>query len=291
MMKSSALLIANPASGSFSNRKIDKVRDVFRQAGMQLDTCLTQKAGDAEQRAREAINSGYAMVIAGGGDGTVNEVVNGLAFSSMPMGIVPMGITNVLAREVGIPQGATGAAKVIVNGRQHRVSLGRLDHSGTIRYFILMAGIGFDGRVVHETGGTAKSLLGAASFVLQGIACLLNLKATKLIVDADGKRYTGYTVIVCNASKYGGDFKIAPDADITVPTLWVRVFGGPGRVSILKNTLALITGFHGLLFEGDYFVCTRLSIGGRAYVQVDGDACGESPAEIAVQPKALSLIY
>ncbi|MBF0563612.1 MAG: diacylglycerol kinase family lipid kinase [Nitrospirae bacterium] len=291
MRRSSVLLIANPTAGSFTSRKIDKARDIFRQAGMQLDTYLTQKAGDAEHRAREAVNGGYAMVIAGGGDGTVNEVVNGLAFSSLPMSILPMGITNVLAREVGIPQGAKGAAMAIVNGRQHRVSLGRLDQSGTSRYFILMAGIGFDGRVVHETGDTAKSLLGAASFVLRGIECLLNLKAPKLVVDADGKRYTGYTVIVCNASKYGGDFRIAPEADITVPTLWVRVFGGPGRVSILKNTLALVTGFHGLLFDGDYFACKRLTIEGRAYVQVDGDARGESPVEITVQPEALSLIY
>lgn len=294
-MKSPVILIANPVAKRASAQKIQKTVAFLRSAGHELDVRLTQKRGDAEGWARKAAEDGAPSIIAAGGDGTFNEVINGIANSGTAMAIVPLGTTNVLAKELGIPEEVAGAADLALRGEVHSVSLGKVScvsHSSPVtRYFCLMAGIGFDGEAVYGVSESLKRHSGKGAYILSGLKALMEYSPGDLRFTVSGTAYAGYSAIVGKASRYGGNFKITPDAMLDDPHLCIAIMHGKRRRDILRYIYGIFRGRHLQIKDITYLKGESVRIEGIARIQIDGDYLGTTPATVTVVPDALKLIY
>ena len=294
-MKSSIVLIFNPVAKNASGRKIAKASHFLRSRGYKAEILFTEQKGHAESLAREAVKESPSLIIAAGGDGTFNEIVNGIAGSEIPMAILPLGTTNVLAKELGLPETVDGAMEVAVRGTPKTVSIGKISitcHSTLVtRYFLLMAGIGFDGEAVFRINETLKKISGKGAYIFSGFKTLSVFNPDKLILDMDGKTYTGYSVIISKVAKYGGNFKITPDARLTDPFFYVCLFKGKGRLDILRYVTGVVAGKHLGFRDVEYVRAKNINVEGDAHIQIDGDYFGRSPARIELVPDTVRLVF
>jgi YegS/Rv2252/BmrU family lipid kinase len=261
-----------------------------------VEVLFTGKKGDAESFARKAVDKSPSLIIAAGGDGTFNEVINGIAGSEIPMAILPLGITNVLAKELGIPENIEGAMELAVNCPPKRVSLGKIvlgssAGAGGGRYFCLMAGIGFDGEAVFGINETLKRIAGKGAYIYSGIKTLFRFNPVELTFNINGKTYSGYSAIIGKAAKYGGNFKVTPDARLTEPALCICLLKGKKRLDILRYVFGIITGRHLGFNDVEYIKTRSIEISGNAHIQIDGDYFGMTPAKVEVVPDTLRLVY
>lgn len=294
-MNSATLLIVNPAANRASERKLRHAIKLLRTSFKNLAIYPTEKRGDAELKARKAAEEGISLIIAAGGDGTYTEVANGLAYTDTRMAILPMGTTNVLAKELDIPENVAGAVKKILSGTVHTVSLGKisLTHNSALvtRYFFLMAGIGFDGSAIYNLNTQLKKYSGKGAYIIGGLKALMKYSPKLLTFEINGKDYKGYAAIIGNASKYGGHIKATPDASLLDPVLYAYIMHGERRLDVLKYAAGIITGNHLNFKDITYLKTTTIEVIGKSPVQIDGDYIGNTPAIISVAPKALKLIY
>ena len=295
-MRSSIVLISNPAARGASLRKFESASAFLREKGFDTKMFLTEKSGDATRLAKEAVRKGPYAIMAAGGDGTINEVINGMVKSDVPLAILPLGTTNVLAKELGIPEEIYSALDTAVSKSAKTVSVGKIElepdtDSAHFRYFCLMAGIGFDGKAVHDVNKASKKKSGKTAYILSGIKNFLSYSPNQLFYEIDGKEYTGYCSITGKASRYGGNFRITPDADLSSPVLYTCIFQGNKRSDLLRYVYRIITGK--LMGERDivYLKSTSVEVLGTAHVQIDGDYLGVTPAKITVVKDALKIIY
>jgi len=295
-MKSSIVLIGNPAARGASLKKFESAAVFLREKGFDTKLLLTEKSNDATRLASDAVMEKPYAIIAAGGDGTINEVINGMVKSDTPLAILPLGTTNVLAKELDIPEYINGALEAAVSRNPRTVSLGRIElnpgtDSAYSRYFCLMAGIGFDGKTVHDMNTAVKKKSGKAAYIFSGIKNLLSYSPNQLFYYIDGKEFTGFSSITGKASKYGGNFKITPDASLSDPILYTCIFQGNKRSDILRYIFKVVTGR--LFDEKDivYLKSASVEVLGTAHIQIDGDYFGVTPAKIAVEKDALQIIY
>lgn len=292
-MKSSIVFIANPIAKNASFRKIERAAAILVKRGFAVDTFLTRKKGDAEHFARQEAEKGRYCIIVGGGDGTINEVLNGITGSDVPLALLPMGTTNVLAKELGVPEDISGAIDFALSRQPRVVSLGKIDAAGQTapRYFCLMTGIGLDGKAVHDVSGAIKKMSGKAAYILSGLWNILLYSPDELRLRIDGLEYKGYGAIVCKASKYGGHFRIAPEARLADPFLYTCIFKGRRRRDLIRYALGIISGRHLKFDDVVYVKSSEVEIQGRAHMQIDGDYFGLSPAKISVAKDVVKIIY
>jgi YegS/Rv2252/BmrU family lipid kinase len=294
-MKPSTILIANPAAKGASERRMRRAIELLRSAGCDAEAYYTEKRGDAEALAKNACLEKAGLILACGGDGTINEVINGAAYSGTNIGIIPMGTTNVLAKELGIPENVEGAVKQLSNGKAHTVSLGKIffTHSSSLvtRYFSLMAGIGFDADAVYGFKESIKRHSGKTAYILSGFKTLINYEPEGLEFIVDGKAYSGYSAIIGKAAKYGGHFKATPDADLLKPDLYAYIMHGKKRSDILRYVFGILTGAHLKFKDITYVRAEHIEITGDARIQTDGDYIGTTPATVTVAKDALRLIW
>jgi diacylglycerol kinase (ATP) len=294
-MKSLAVLIGNPAAKKTTDKKIEVAVRFLRSKGYETESVLTKQKGDAEYFAREALKKSPAIIIGAGGDGTFNEVVNGMAGSEIPLAILPLGTTNVLAKEAGIPENVESALEIAAKGTPKSISLGKITLTHTpspvTHYFLLMAGFGFDGESVYGMNKTVKKISGKGAYLYSGLRTLAGFHPDRLALTIDGKSYSGYTAIIGNAAKYGGNFRITPDARLSDPILYVCVFEGGGRLDILRYIFGITTGKHLGFKDVRYLSAEHVEIKGDAHIQTDGDYLGKTPAKIEVVRDALKLIF
>ena len=200
-----SLLIVNPAAGQ--GRPQEALETLQASLAPVLgDIVVTQGRGEAERAARAAASDGYDAVLAAGGDGTVNEVVNGLlaaatAGGALPLGLVPLGTQNVLASEMGLPAAdPDGTLTMLRAGRTRRIDVGLAGG----RYFVLMAGFGFDAQVVGEVLRPVKALLGPAAYAFAAAGALAKYRSTQIRLRLDGEevRSEAFLVVVANAASY-----------------------------------------------------------------------------------------
>ncbi len=295
-MRSSIVLISNPAARSASLKKFDYAAVFLKKKGFDTKIHLTEKKGDATRIAAEAVTEKPYAIMAAGGDGTINEVINGMVKSDVPLAILPLGTTNVLAKELGIPEEISGALDIAVSRPPKTVSLGRIellseDTTESPRYFCLMAGIGFDGKAVHDVDEAIKKKSGKAAYIWSGLKNFLHYAPNRLFYEINGKEYTGYCSITGKASRYGGNFKITPDADLSEPFLYTCIFQGNRRSDLLRYVFKTVSG--SLLKERDivYLKSSSVEVLGTAHIQIDGDYFGVTPAKITVEKDALQIIY
>lgn len=283
------VLIGNPIAGGGALKKIKKAEKILKNKGILVETLLTKKKGDAQGFAK-GIKNREILVIAAGGDGTYNEVVNGLAFSETPMAILPMGTTSVLAKELKIPDNIEKAIDIALRGNVQKIHLGRIKNQENQRLFILMAGIGFDGMAVFGVDSEKKKYFKKIAYILSGIRTLINYAPKELkIYDSAMKK--AYSAVVCKASCYGGSFRIAPDASLKEPNFYVFLSKTRSKFELSLQILGVIIGKHIKMMNTDYFKTEALKITGDAHVQIDGDYFGKTPVEIEIIRDALNLVF
>jgi diacylglycerol kinase (ATP) len=292
-MRSSITIIANPAAKNASGGKIERAGLILRARGFETETLLTRNRGDAELLARGAVVKNPHCIIAAGGDGTINEVLNGAVGSEVSVAFLPLGTTNVLAKELGIPEDIEGAVEAAFSRRARRVSLGRIQTTDLPkgRYFCLMAGVGLDGKAVRDVSGYVKKISGKAAYILSGISNICTFSQEELLVRLDGAELKGYGAIVCKASKYGGHFRVAPEASLENAFFYTCVFKGRRRRDFVRYAVGVMTGRHLRYDDVAYVRSSEVEIEGRAHIQIDGDYLGLSPARLSVAKDIVNLIY
>lgn len=273
-------LIINPVSGHYSERKVREIMAMLQAHGHHPELLMTGGPDDAAHFARRICSEhGAPLVVAGGGDGTVNGVVNGLVPGKATIAVLPLGTSNVLARELGI-RSVDDAAQRIVRGETRPLSVGLLQSGKEKRYFLLMAGIGFDGFVVEEVRPHEKKRLKEGAYILAALRRLYHWERGRLEVLADGRRMDCHSLIVCNGARYGGKFLLAPQADIFSPEFQVVCIKSDARSGVLKLVLDILRGKTGDSRDVRRFTTGELVVAGAKAVQVDGDFCCYSPAKI-----------
>jgi diacylglycerol kinase (ATP) len=287
---SAVQLIVNPTARQASGQKVMRALDRLRAGGAKVAVLETAKRGDAEAFAREAAQDGQTTtLIAAGGDGTINEIINGMAGLNLPLGILPLGTANVLAAELGIPEDPVKAASVILTGRPDRIYLGSCND----RYFVMMAGIGFDARVVEAVQPGLKRRLGKAAYVWESLRELTRHRPNpyRLSIDGGPELKVG-SAIVANGHYYGGRFVVSPDARLDEPELEVALFERGGRIDALRYTTAMVLGFLTSLPDFSLRSAHSISVFGPEGepVQADGDTIARLPVEIRAAAATVRII-
>lgn len=287
-----ALIVYNPTAGGRRGRR--RFRTTLRRLqrlGCRWTVRETVGAGDAERLVREAgadPAATYDMVVAAGGDGTVNEVIAGLDGGGVPLGLVPLGTANVLAAEIGLGRRPAAMAAAIAEGRTRPIHLGVVNG----RRFAVMAGIGFDAHVVIGVTPALKRVLGRAAYIWRSLRELLRGPTTRYRVTIDDRVFEASTVIVANGHYYGGRYVCAPEARLEDPRLHVVLFESGGRWNALRYVLAMLTGRLARLRDVRVIATRALTVDGPPGepVQADGDVVAVLPAQFTVDPATLPLV-
>ncbi len=282
-------VIGNPAAGACGESVIRSVAAFLRRHARRVEVGVTRARGDAEALCREAVRAGSDLVVAAGGDGTINEVVNGLAGSDATLGVIPLGTANVLALETGIPTDPERACRLLLHGRPRALSLGLAGR----RHFVLMAGAGFDGLVVYSIAKAARKRPGKGTYVAAGLRALVTARVPLLSVTAPGMPdLTGTGIVVGNGRLYGGRFSVTPGARLEEPRLQVCLFKGRRRIDWAGYAWGVLRGTHDLYGNVSLFKTERVRVTSeeKVYVQADGDLLGTLPMDFSVAPYRLNVV-
>lgn len=291
----SLLAVFNPVAGWRRPGLLEQVVAALEAAGATVVIRRTSTRGDAERFARDARDAGYDRLLVAGGDGTINEAVNALAGSALPLAIVPMGTANVLATEIGLEAEARVIAATALDGPVARIALGQVQSAGRDerpRRFILMAGVGFDAEVVRAVDPRVKQRLGKLAYVLATLKLLLRYRPPRYVVHANGRQFTAGSVVLANGRHYGGAFVCAPEARLDRPSLELCLLQARGRGAIVRYALALALGRLHCQHDVAIVATREATIDGPVGdpVQGDGDILGAVPARIAIAAESLLLV-
>jgi len=285
------LVIYNPTAGQWRRRKLQATLRALEGLGCPLTLHKTTDRGDAEAMAARLTVDSFDVVVAAGGDGTINEVANGLIAATgpvPPLAIIPLGTANVLAQEIGLRGTPEAIARAIAEGDLINVHLGRANG----RHFLMMAGVGFDAHVVANVNLTLKRRAGKVAYVVETMAQALRYGFPACQVEIDGKSFKARSVVVCNGRHYGGPFIAAPKARLTNPAFEVCLLERGGWGHVMRYGLALVMGRLHSLPDVRIESGQSIRINGPAGlpVQGDGDIIAHLPAEITVSDKTLQLV-
>jgi YegS/Rv2252/BmrU family lipid kinase len=289
----------NPVAGGGRRvPQLDEARRIFRESGIETELRNTEAAGEATHIARRAVLESRELVIVCGGDGTVNEVVNGLACSQVPLAVLPSGTANVLAKELGLPWNLPKAAKRISHAPYRRIALGLATpekSSGEPRYFLSLAGAGADGALVSAVRPEIKLKAGILAYWQEGFRQLTRYDFPMFRTSMAGKAMDidASLVVVGRTKHYGGPFKITTEADLLTPEFelaFVTTRSAWRYIAYLPLLwLGKLRGArHVRFFKTD---CLRCDVknGSQVQIQVDGEPAGSLPVEFRIVPDALTL--
>ncbi len=263
-------VIFNPKARS---QKGGRVLRFIESHADRLALHTTHHAGEAREIAARLAAAGEPVLIAAGGDGTLNEVVNGLAGSRTVLGVLPAGTMNVFAREMGIPfDSLERAFQVIERGFIQEVDL--FEANGAP--FVQMAGVGFDAKVIEETTWEAKKRLGPLAYLLAGMKVLGETPPKLEVILPDGRREEGVAVLAGNGALYGGPFKFFRNANNHDSKLDVLVYKEAGYRIVLDSLRGLAFGGIDLMASTSYFQAREFVVksAGEVPVEVDGEWLG-----------------
>jgi YegS/Rv2252/BmrU family lipid kinase len=286
------MLVFNPSAGQAEalERELAAAASVWRDAGWQLRLEPTRAPDDGLRLARLAAEQGYDLVVAAGGDGTINEVINGLAGTDTALAPLPLGTMNVWARELRLPLQPRVAAEAMLAWRAHPIDLGRAGE----RYFLLMAGIGFDAAITADVRPAEKRRLGALAYVISGVRQALRVRGARarLILDGRPLRRRVLQVVVGNTQLYGGLVKITQHASIDDGLLDICVIKGDNGLSAVRRVIAIIGRRQSQDPKIEYYRARSVQIVARPSlpVQVDGDPLGRTPMAFEIAPAALQAL-
>jgi YegS/Rv2252/BmrU family lipid kinase len=299
-----ALLIHNPNAGSGGEarrRELDTARRIFAGRGIEVALAETRGPGEATEMAARASQEGRQLVIACGGDGTLNEIVNGLAAQQngqrIPLALLPAGTANVLAKELDLSWDIPRAAEQLVQGEVRELALGLatpLENPEKKRYFLSVAGAGPDGQITYALDLDLKARLGILAYWWQGVREVFAYKFPKFRVTSEGESIDASLIIVGRTKHYGGPFKITTRADLyedQFELLALTTQSGLKYLSYLPTLwfgdLRKADGTH--FWKVDRLVCEPLDTE-PVYAQVDGEPMARLPVEFKIVPRALKLL-
>jgi diacylglycerol kinase (ATP) len=292
-----ALVVLNPAAGQEEPGRVRRLLGgAFAARGAAFDLVETTGAGDAERLARRAAELGYAKVVAAGGDGTIAEVITGLAGSAVSLGIVPLGTGNQLAFNLGIPPDVERAVEVVVHGRAEPMDVGRL---GDGRHFALMASAGWDAELISLATRELKDRWGFGAYLYAGLRKAVSPRSALFRITADDREFTvrAASVIIANAGQLVYellpiDLRIGPGVSFHDGLLDVCIFSPKNLHEVASVLLRVARG----RYTGDermvYLQAREIRVEAEPSVvtQVDGDLLGETPLVAQAVPGAVRVM-
>ena len=293
-----AVIIANPTSGSgvfaHHTHRLHETLSFLRSHGWRVELCYTQKPGDAQRLARNAVEQKADLVIAVGGDGTINEIADGMLHTRVPLAILPGGTANVLARETRMSTNLAKVAEGLTGMRPIRIAAGSLRIGGSEpRCFLCMAGAGLDAEIVYHLNLDLKAAFGKFAYYVGGFSrAFYPLKEFEVVVD--GQRHEASFALISRVRNYGGDLEIARGASLLRNEFEVVLFRGkqslkyvPYLVGVAIGQAHRMSGYTAL--RGRSVSCSAIA-GERIFAQLDGELAGQLPLSAEIIPDALTLL-
>jgi YegS/Rv2252/BmrU family lipid kinase len=279
---------------------------LLSDGGLDASALATSRPHEAAQLAGEAIENGADIIVAHGGDGTINEIIQGVAGTAARLAVWAGGTANVVARELGMPSRMRKVADVIRAGKEKRISLGLAAGPGCAgipmaaggnaseprRYFFMFAGIGLDAAICRTVDLKLKRMTGQFAYLVSGIKHLLSWNPEPFTLEIDGKRYQSAFALVGNGSKYGGGINMTPNARLESPWFEVYILPPDGHnISFVFDLAGCLLGqpdrTRGITVSGQV---VRAESAAEPWVEVDGEVLGPLPMSFEVVPEALSVI-
>lgn len=297
MMFDRGVLIYNPtAGGGAGAAHVEAAREALLAHVRTVELSPTKRRDHATELARAAQDSGADLVIACGGDGTVNEVVQGLAPEcQVPLMVLPGGTANVLRMEVGLPSDPREAAALLPVLEEQEVPLGRVDSlkGGDSRYFLLMCGAGLDAAVAAGINRVVKRSLGEGAYWWSGMKQLLR-PFPRLRTVSIGSRKPSSFVVVSKSRMYGGGLVLTPRAHMLSESFEVAEFSGTSRWAYCSHMVGVALGAAGRWRGIEHFFTDEIRLesedGSEVKVQVDGEVAGTLPVRVTMCPQTLRIL-
>jgi YegS/Rv2252/BmrU family lipid kinase len=290
-------VIFNPAARGNKARRFRRQLDAI---GSQCALKATTAPGDARRLAAEAVGESFDLIVAAGGDGTVNEVLNGLGdapdgFEKTRLGVLPLGTVNVFARELALPLRIERAWEVLQRGRETRIDLPRVEFSANgirqQRYFVQLAGAGFDARAIELVDWSHKKKIGPLAYLIAGWKALRE-RQPKITVRTGGQSVTGEFVLVGNGRFYGGPVSAFPQADLRDGFLDLCVLPRLNWWTLMRCAPGLLTNRKPPAGIAQSIQADRFDLAGepRTAFELDGEWVGHLPATFFVERERLQVV-
>lgn len=298
-----AKVIVNPAAGAGKTARLwPQIMGLFQRQGLRFEHELTEAPGHAIEMARIAARNGYDMVVSVGGDGTINEIVNGLYaagnIKDAVLGIVSTGTGSDYIRTIGIPRRYEDACRCFLRPKKLTVDLGVVEYSSNgnmaERLFVNFAGMGFDAEIVRRTTQQYKALGGLPSYLMGTLTTLFTYKNKDISLKVDGEEVEKRvcTVVMNNGRYGGGGMFTAPDASINDGYFDVMIVGDMSKPDLLRSLPRIYKGTH--LTHPKVTMKRAKEIEIRSaqpmQLQADGELLGQVPARFRILPSALNVI-
>ncbi len=283
-------VIVNPDSNPrVLKRHLRPALRILRNAGFELSITFTKGPDQVEPVARKAADQGFDVIIAVGGDGTTNESINGIIGQNVVLGLLPIGGSNVLARELGYPMDLCDAARLITRRSRRKIDLGCING----RYFSMMASCGYDAYAISRTSLKVKRFLRRYAYLFAGIKDFLGYTPTEIEVVIDNNKAIdkGTLVVIGNSHFYGGTHQMTPYAEIDDGFLDLCIYQGKTQIGLVRFALAMFSRQHLNMKNVKYYRVRRIEMRSskKTMVQVDGDPLGELPMTAHVEPRILDV--
>ena len=240
-------------------------------------------------KVNEALEDGCEALIVAGGDGSVNEAINGIVGKGIPLGILPFGGSNVLARELRIPLDPEEAAKVIVRRNLRRIDLGKVQD----RYFSMMASCGYDAYAISRTNLKIKKWFSRYAYIIAGIKDFMGYRPTEITLVLDNGKVIdrGTLVVVSNTHFYGGTHEVTPFAEVDDGFLDICIYQGKYQIQLVHFALNVLSKKHLKLKNVHYYRIRKVYMTAEklTYVQIDGDLFGALPVTVEIVPETLEV--
>jgi diacylglycerol kinase (ATP) len=290
-------VLFNPAARGEKARHFRRHLDAIASQGALKATTIP---GDARRLAAEAVADGFELIVAAGGDGTVNEVLNGIGdaadgFARARLGVLPLGTVNVFAREIGLSLRIERAWETLQRGRETRLDLPCADFSvnGARRrqYFVQLAGAGLDARAIELVNWPLKKKFGPLAYIIAGARALRG-PLPRMTARIDGQNATGELILVGNGRYYGGPFEVFPRADFRDGLLEVCVLPRANLWNLLRCAPGLLARRRLPANSVQRFRTSRFELAGDspAAFELDGEWAGNLPAAFSVAREQLRVV-
>ena len=279
-------IIFNPKAGSGGRTLLKRIMQKLSSAN-KVELFETKAKGDATEIAKRE-SEYFDIIVVAGGDGTINEVINGIDLNKK-LGIIPLGTANVLAIEAGIKNDVQSICALIEQATAQRIYIPTINN----KKFLLMTGIGYDADIIHHTNPYLKKIFGKATFVFLGLMEWFKLKKYTITVEADQHVVTGNWVLITNAKHYAGPYKITNSTTIFQDNIVCYVFNNLSRIDILYYIFLIL--FYGDLNKSKKITKIiskniKISSLDKINVQCDGEKYGTLPVEIYYKSETVRLI-
>jgi diacylglycerol kinase (ATP) len=297
-----AILISNPVAGIKSGRRSRQIQEavaVLRRVEIAAEVRYTSSPGDGKQLASEAVKDASDLVIVCGGDGTINEVANGMATGPIPLAVLPGGTANIVAKELGVPGSIVKAARQFHSWRPCRIPLGRAtwEESGSLRqrYFLAVAGIGFDARIISQLDVSMKLRMGVAAYCWEAVRQVFEYNFPRFQCTVGDSASSPTFAVVQRSSRYAGWLKLARPHSIHEPGFSCCLFEGSTPQRYLQYAIGVLSRTHHRMgdirfLSGSSIRCVSEKLKGPIYFEVDGELAGKIPVTFDVVPDALTLL-